>query len=239
MKKHISIVAFIFAGIGISNAASSAYTFNCEIEGAQYVEANGTIGSISFSDILGIEGATLSLSTTAPKWWEITALPEGVYGAWDNAAALTALSLGSGVGVENLKLIDANAVGGAGGNTVTVSFTGLNVSTDYVISAILIPISGNGVWDLTMGTLVSGWYGDMNGDTWTSLGQEPLSVSMNSMTGISARVKSDENGTITFTANQKSAFSFLSVSTVPEPSVFGLLTGIGVLTLATIRRRRK
>jgi len=59
-------------------------------------------------------------------------------------------------------------------------------------------------------------------------------------TAISVVVTSDSNGTLVFHATSKPGFALIAISdSIPEPSAFSLLAGLGALALTVSRRRRK
>jgi len=59
-------------------------------------------------------------------------------------------------------------------------------------------------------------------------------------TAISVVVTSSSEGKLVFNATSKPGFALIAISdSIPEPSAFSLLAGIGAIALAVSRRRRK
>ena len=255
MKKHISIAALLVAGTSLANAGTASFTFNSPIDGATNIPVNsGSTETITGSLDTVASGAKFELSQGGDSWE--TAVPDLVVGLsmypynsgsykWSNDVALSEISSVTGISVDAFKNIErgvGNCFSGTGAPQV-VTLSGLDANTEYAITTIWGPLRSSWKFDVTQGAFVEGYYGSLrlNGPSkvaWGSL--EELPSTIGSAYAVKTIVRTDDTGAISFTGTGGySEIGFLSVSTIPEPSAFGLLAGVGALALAVSRRRRK
>lgn len=252
MKKHITIAALWVAGTSLANAGTANFTFNSPIDGAEMITvASGSTDAITGNLDTVVSGATFSITQGGSKWssvkGDIMSPYNSGYFKWNNDVALTEISGASGVAVDALKTINQGIGNYFAASTAVpqvVTLSGLTANTDYSITTIWGPVSSRWILNFTKGTFVDGRYGVLNlnsahSTAWESF--DALSGPNSGFTiyGVVTTVRSDESGTISFTGTSNSEIAFLSVSTIPEPSAFGLLAGVGALALAVSRRRRK
>lgn len=150
---------------------------------------------------------------------------------------------------------------GSTGNKFTLSFTGLasgyyNLSAlggyygkDNLMPSVELALSGEGL-DCTKTTMSATSIND--GATFTSSAQTSLAATLTkgatSNNGYTFDVKNifvGKSGALTITItgtgseNNRTPLNGIKLTQVPEPSMFGLLAGLGALALVGARRRRK
>ena len=150
---------------------------------------------------------------------------------------------------------------GSTGNKFTLSFTGLasgyyNLSAlggyygkDNLMPSVELALSGEGL-DCTKTTMSATSIN--NNATFTSSAQTSLTAKLTngatSNNGYTFDVKNifvGESGALTITiigtgnVNNRTPLNGIKLTQVPEPSMFGLLAGLGALALVGARRRRK
>ena len=252
MKKHISIAALLVAGTSLANAGTASFTFNSPIDGATNITVNsGSTETITGSLDTVVSGAKFELSQGGDSWDSVKGDIISFYNTpssvrWNNDVLLSEISSVSGVSVEALKTITQ----GVGNyftfkNPQVVTLSGLDANTEYSITTIWGPVNNSWKLDFTQGTFVEGHYGYVcsSGNSsdveWEKFEELSGPSSGFKWYGVKTVVRSDGTGTISFNTSSRSEISFLSVSTIPEPSAFGLLAGLGALALTVSRRRRK
>lgn len=252
MKKHISIAFLFIAGTSLASAGTASFTFNSPIDGATNITVNsGSKETITGSLDSVVSGATFALSQGGTVAWstvkgDIISSYNSSYLTWDNNVALSEISSVSGVSSEALKTI-TQGVGdyfGASGNPQVVTLSGLDANAEYAITTIWGPVSASWKLDFTQGTFIEGYYGALkllggSSSEWEKFEELSGVADRILIYGVKTIVRSDDTGSISFTGTQNSEIAFLSVSTIPEPSAFGLLAGLGALALTVSRRRRK
>lgn len=251
MKKHISIAFLFVAGTSFASAGTASFTFNSPIEGATSITVNGgSKETITGSLESVVSGATFALSQGGVAGWgtvkgDIISPYNSSYSKWNNDVALSEISSDSGISVDALKGI-TQGIGDfsePSGNPQVVMLSGLDANTEYAITSIWGPLSASWKLDFTQGSFVEGYYGclwmdQINGVEWEKFEELSGPSSGFSIYGIKTIVRSDDTGSISFTGTVNSEIAFLSVSTIPEPSEFGLIAGIGAIVLSVSRRRR-
>ena len=253
MKKHISIAALLVAGTSLANAGTASFTFNSPIDGATNIPVNtGSTETITGSLDTVASGAKFELSQGGARWDSSSRiLYESFFfisynvdsHKWSNDVVLSEISSITGISVDALKTIE-EGVGNClsdTANPLVVTLSGLEANTEYAITTIWGPSRANWKFDVTQGSFVEGYCGDLwsNGSRgWESLGEFPSDLG--SAYAVKTIVRTDDTGTISFKeTGGRTEIGFLSVSAIPEPSAFGMLAGVGALALAVSRRRRK
>jgi len=261
MKKLFSVVAILAASTMLANAASVAFTFNlgegATIDGVTNLAAEGLGNGSgqSASNLLANEtqetmnnlgeNASLSVSLTTGKLWGkqggSNPTPFTTTTLSSNPDALSILGLTAG----NLQKINYGMQDAAGGAQTTFNVTGLNANTTYNVSLLIGIASGSSAqisWDT--GNLVSGLYAYGASATQTISGTSYTFQSSQVPVAVSLKITTDASGAFNVSmkndGSSKSSIGYFGISdmTIPEPSAFGLLAGLGAIALAVSRRRR-
>jgi len=254
-KKVITAAAFLAASTMLANAASVLYTFNLtDVPSNVTANINCNDGRTTMEQEMTTlkSGAKWSFSSSAGGTWNSST----VYNPFSNnistlASNIEAQAMFSTVGInadDISKLTDGFHTGNASG-TSTFTVSGLDTNTTYVVTMLVGSVANNTKFNIKWsgGEFEGGSYAYENSaktlitTAETSLASENLSV-------VELKLKTgSENGNFTITlenggsANSggKTAVGLFAVSTIPEPSAFGLLAGLGAIALAVSRRRRR
>jgi len=261
MKKLFSVVAILAASTMLANAASVAFTFNLgdgvSVGDAKNLNANN-LGTGPGTKVTGLleeqtketmkklgNNASLSVTVTTGKIWggieSSNPTPFTTTTLSSNTAALSIL----GLTAENLQKINYGMQDAAGGATTTFNVTGLNANTTYNVSLLIGIASGSSAqisWDT--GNLVSGLYAYGASATQTISGTSYTFQSSQVPVAVSLKITTNDSGAFNVSmkndGSSKSSIGYFGISemTIPEPSAFGLLAGLGAIALAVSRRRR-
>ena len=268
MKKYITVAALLAAGTAFANADVVA-VFNCGLSGntgymdqtKDWTDVLQSGGGSVISSTEGGNGITLSSAGSVlggvGAGGSFTVGTPGGTGPYEIPDALKTLS--SGVFKDSTyDTLWGGAINLWNAGSATLKLSGLTANTEYTVylfSARANPHNTTGgfvTWGASEGSPTA---------TWTTYTYNGTSV-VSSVPGNSATVQFDgssegQNATIVkleFTTGTEGSFSFDSGtsakftlngmvvdqgSTIPEPSAFGLLAGLGALALVASRRRRK
>lgn len=254
-KKIITAATLFAASSALASAASVVYTFNLTTtipEATVNISCND--GRTSYEQEMTDLGDNAKFSVSGGSQWQmatdsnknpfdnITTLASNIYAQKNfSNAGISSSSISSitqGVG-------DGNGTA----STTTYAFTGLTSNTTYRVTLLVggSKSGGSGVgkisWDT--GTLVSGNYA-YDESAQTLIASTETQLVLSSLSAIELLLTTDSNGAFNIklynnsskNSGSKTGLGLLAVSSVPEPSAFGLLAGIGALALAVSRRRR-
>lgn len=255
-KKIITAATLFAASSALASAASVVYTFNLTTtipEATVNISCND--GRTSYEQgMTGLgDNAKFSVSGGGQQWMmatdnnrnpfdDITTLANNTYaqGIFSNA----------GIASSSISSITQGVGDGSGTPATTnYAFTGLTSNTTYMVTLIVGGSKGGGSgvgkisWDT--GTLVSGKYA-YGESAQTTIASTETQLVLSSLSAIELLLTTDSSGTFNIKLynhsgdnyGSKTGLGLLAVSSVPEPSAFGLLAGIGALALAVSRRRR-
>ena len=259
MKKYITVAALLAAGTAFANADVVA-VFNCggddTTRGGWMDQSQGWTlaqmgaGSGNFDEAEGGNGIKLSLSgsdlgSTGPAG-SFTVGTAGETGPYAIPTALTTLS--SGVfGKNTYDTLWGGSVNLYGTGKTTFTLDDLKQNTDYTVYLFSARANANNGGSAKWETKTSGavWSvttadGTTSGSTVLANGStEGLNASIVKVTfntGDATSFEFDSGDNASFTLN---GIVVDQGSTIPEPSAFGLLAGLGALALVASRRRRK
>ena len=266
MKKYITVAALLAAGTAFANADVVA-VFNCggynDGRNAWMDTTQGwtpaTLGTTGGSFNADADGITLSsttvtgvFSSTGPGG-SFTVGTSGGTGPYAIPEALKTLSsdvLGDGYGT-----LWGGSTNLYGTGQVTFTLGGLKANTEYTVylfSARANNGSNNGGGSVEWSTETSGasWSVWTIGDSGSAEEKSGSMVSADgSTTGDNASIvkvtfNTGDATEFAFDSGSNAAFTLNGIvvdqgSTIPEPSAFGLLAGLGALALVASRRRRK
>jgi len=232
--------------------------------GSNSTTTNNTYTYTASTKFDGSNALTLAYKLSSTKCWvEAKSLSTNT-----NSALTNSFSSASGLSLSDYAGQNYYG-GGGGGTTATLTFSGLKANTQYRVSFVAGARDENntaGTLTLTTGSLFSttegggSFYGSLSGTDTTNVTSFDSSngISLASVqyttdttstkksvptvasTAISVVVTSDSNGTLVFNATNKPGFALIAISdSIPEPSAFSLLAGLGALALTVSRRRRK
>jgi len=263
MKKLITAAAMLAASTAFTHAASVFFTFNEDslLDGiTKNISANSTIDeSLIPKNISSVEedlsaindGAKFSCALTHSNSFFKT-LQNSLTNKLDSTV-IDALSSATGLSSSTISAI-SKCAGNYYETELTITLTGLQADEQYTVSTICSfnigqndTGNGNGSFALTAGNFISGNYGK---STWQEAESGTLALADDSQLPFAAAmvVTPNSEGTISFklwtgsdinaTGNSGTQIAFFGISTIPEPSAFGLLAGLGAIALAVSRRKR-
>ena len=262
MKKYITVAALLAAGTAFANAEVVA-VFNCggsDSTRAQWMDQSQDWTSVQQSNngevISGVTAGSITLSSTG------TALSStGPVGSFSAAQDATTGPVAIPGALKNLSsnVFSASTYdtlwGGSinlyGSGQAMLTLDGLAQNTDYTVYLFCARANANSggsatwstttdgarwsVWKVADGsvTITDGSTVQADGNT-SGLNASIVKVTFN--TGAATSVSFDSGSNATFTLN---GIVVDQGSSIPEPSAFGLLAGLGALALVASRRRRK
>ncbi|HIV03816.1 MAG TPA: PEP-CTERM sorting domain-containing protein [Candidatus Spyradosoma merdigallinarum] len=257
MKNYITVAALLAAGAAFANAdvvlhditfadgnviTSDASLSNTGVSAT--ITTNPADKTLYQSTILGVYSGPVKELPNVTLW-----VKEGGTYKGNNNLTLNALKLDSGVSILSGvgATPSANEVSFNDGRNITLTGTDgfLDVDCDTFGKVIVSGLSGdsavylnsNGKLTLNSGNTLSDdvdIYAIVSGDA----GSRTLVSGLSDGWSGSVFISTNDG-----TSYEKASFTVsggeLSVSTIPEPSAFGLLAGLGALALVASRRRRK
>lgn len=248
MKTLITTAALIAAGTAFANAAETISLITGTNVGTRIWNTASTLGggtSSSHSAVNAVSVYSVLNSQTTQTWisgygQKSTNEPsETSYPVWsakpsesDGAYSFTYLGRSTMQGSYVTWIVSVSDLLSENGYDSTDSLTNFSISFDA---------SG-----ATAYSYFSAWYIADGGTTATSLISETPMSSSNSFSS-SETLSGNDKIVLLFNSQSKGSTTTISnlsatatvVSTIPEPSAFGLLAGIGALVLVASRRRRK
>ena len=260
MKKYITVAALLAAGTAFANAEVVA-VFNCggsSEERAQWMDQSQGWTSATLGDDKGNFnnvgfGVTLS-STTAEGGLLSAAGPGGSFSAAQDATtspyaipeALKTLS-SSVFSASTYDTLWGGSVNMWTKGSATFTLNGLAQNTDYTVYLFSARANANGgsvTW--TTETDGAAW-SVTTADSTTSGSTVQFDGSTDGQNASIVKVTFNTGDADSFTFSTSAAGSAFTLngmvidqgSTIPEPSAFGLLAGLGALALVASRRRRK
>jgi len=255
LAKILAATSALFAtSATLANAPSVAYTFNLGSDVPAGVTKNLSVRGVDeFSETGTMEsafgsGAKFSISRNAGKL---------------NAVALDTTTLGSdaigllataGIASSDVSKITTGVQDGQACCMVSFGISGLEAGTEYTLTFLIEPTASetDGTtkssyinWD--SGYLISGKYAGASGSTTLKSGNASIILTETAVVQLNIKMKS--GGYFYFGVSNghgatagKSSLGFLSIAktaSIPEPSAFSLLAGLGTIAFAVSRRRRE
>jgi len=256
IKKIITTTTILAASVALANAACVAYTFsntsNTQATGATNISVTGGPSSIDATKTKLSEtflgNASLTITAEGGQKKLFANSQNSIIGSDIGDTGRSLLTSANPALTGGVSGITYGLHNGAAGAAASVVFTatGLAASTDYTITMIVKPASTSSAISWTGGNLVSGSYVVGSGSTATTISTgTSVTIGSTTETAVSLKLTTDANGgfTITFPnidgAKTEIGYFAISGPTVPEPSAFSLLAGLGALALTVSRRRRK
>jgi len=249
MKKLITTAAMLAASTAFTHAASVFFTFNevSLLDGiTKNISANSTDISSVEEDLSAInDGAQFSLTCSVKNDF---LMKSSVKASTLDASVISGLSSATGLSETTISAIKVGVLSSGSFHMaeLTVTLTGLQTGEQYLVSTIgkIAKLSSDyGAFSLAAGNFISGNYGGKT-TTWREMTSATISVS-NDPFATAMVVTPNDEGTVSFTISNGSSsngqmhLAFFGISTVPEPSAFGLLAGLGAIALAVSRRKRR
>ena len=240
LKNIIATTALLAASAALASAVTVTFNSDNTVADATNYAAQGASAgtyTVATGTLTGGESVTVTLTESAGYIYALDASSISLDANTNATAALSAL----GISTSGL---DYGIQGGQGQNVLTVSISGLTSGTTYTLVAIIgdnaADDSDGTTYTLTAGTLVSSTYYDMTDEDGEGVALEvaTLTVDDDNAVLIVSEVTADEDGTITYTLSSKGTLFLTAIASVPEPSAFGMLAGVGALALVAARRRR-
>lgn len=266
LKTIIAFTALFAAGTAVSVSAATILTFNDKIEGSTQVSVSG-IPSDPSTTLLTTPTATASFLGEYSGTLNIYRIKGGKHNQlsnteiqdtnlWTNSSAFDILKSTTGMSAETLKGIDQGVVAGWADGGFNLELTGLTAGKTYTVTFLLGTVltgnpgsSSSSNLKLTTGTFVDGVSASLTGTGTSDItyGNGGLLASRGNSSTVdvySMNVTATDEGKICFElansgGDRDSVKSSLLLMTIPEPSMFGLLAGLGALALVAARRRRK
>lgn len=245
MKKNLSIVALLIASSSLASAWEWSIVFGTEYENNYFAQGDLSIASSSMVSMYkysgAVQGGVESRSNKRPQF-------SGNFGDWSDDFVFTV----------NLTLNDTNIYTG-GTTAVFAELSGIATDSETGVASSKklrfgpdsenndrVFLYGN-MTEFEPSGLVSVSPGQECSVSLTKTGNEIL-VTVNGVTTASGLLTGDLSGTITDFAlggdvntqyRLNSVIHSVSMYSIPEPSAFGFLAGIGTLAFVASRRNRK
>ena len=263
MKKHITIAALLAAGTAFADADVLYVNFG-QNDGHEFTsfDNGGATWNQASSANYGESGET-EQTWGELKWSDgtnsgISLWTQGSTGG-DDAKANSITGASDAMGVWNDADVWAGCLHGDASNATMIRLSGLEANGTYTFEVVLGSGSnwkqGSSDCSMTAGTVTSASVVAQNGNDGASFdGDYAITIlrqgagnTATSWAILSFDVTATADGVIEFTAAPSASgggigdiagFSLTSTA-IPEPSAFGLLSGLGALALVASRRRRK
>ncbi len=261
MKKYITVAALLAAGTAFANAEVVA-VFNCGRSGnTDYMDqtkgwTDVIVSSADNQNISGVTAGSITLSSTGNSLSGTG--PAGSFSAAQGAStspyaipeALKTLS-STALGDSAYDTLWGGSINSWAAKNTTLTLSGLAQNTDYTVYLFCARANGDSgnpanwttttdgatwsVWTVADGsaTKTIGSTVQFDGD---ANGKNASIVEVTFNTGDATSVSFNTGDAAKFTLN---GMVIDQGSTIPEPSAFGLLAGLGALALVASRRRRK
>ncbi len=234
------------------------------VDGGQKLElTNGLTSDQSWK--ANNTGLSLKLSINGVTGISTLALPINNFSSsgWTNTQALTALYAASGKSSSNdfSGLTTGLYVGAKSGQStdgIKIEFHGFEYGKSYKIAFLVrarhdtLNIRTSGSSGGGYGLKIACQYGDMGTQNWTTSEDSwtGASLSANTQTLVSFDITPThkDNALVVYFDNvhknnitgvSDSAIGLIAISTIPEPSTFALLAGLGAVGLVGVRRRKR
>ena len=268
MKKYITVAALLAAGTAFANAEVVA-VFNCGGNNGgrdAWMDTTqgwtrATLGTSGGSFDVTASGSDITLSSTTVTGVFSSTGPGGSFTAGNNtdnngpyAIPEALLTLSNDVLGEGYGTLWGGSTNLYGTGQTTFTLGGLKENTDYTVylfSARANNGSNNGGGSVTWTTNTDGasWSVWTIGDSGSAEEKSGSTVQADgSTTGDNASIvkvtfNTGDATEFAFDSGSNAAFTLngivVETSSIPEPSAFGLLAGLGALALVASRRRRK
>ena len=259
MKKYITVAALLAAGTAFANAEVVA-VFNCggsDSTRAQWMDQSQDWTSVQQSNngavISGVTAGSITLSSTGTSLSSTG--PAGSFsaaqGASSNPVAIPEALKNLSSSVFSASTYDTlwgGSINLYGSGQATLTLDGLAQNTDYTVYLFCARANANSGGSAT-------WTTETDGASWsvvTASGEASGSSTVQAdgdTSGLNASIvkvtfNTGDATSVSFDSGTGAAFTLNGMvidqgSTIPEPSAFGLLAGLGALALVASRRRRK
>ena len=244
MKNIIAITSLLAAGTALANAGESIVI---DVNNSDFTVNGSTATKL-------IEGLTISITASGSLTTSVTIAGDATKAGWYDSTKSTLFVGDNAWGLDASSTYLVSGKSSSSALTVTISGYESNQAGIELSFVAGVPFEGAGTWAnyATLGgvnSTVAGtayYVGYYNGsgknletiDLPTTGTVTPFSAVIYDFSGLTA----DASGTISFTVDgidsHSAGLSAIKVSTIPEPSAFGLLAGLGALALVASRRRR-
>jgi len=250
-KKVITAAAFLAASTMLANAASVLYTFNLGessiSEATVNISINDGRGSYTQSMDDLKENANFNMGTGS--FWKMddgkNPFSSSISTLAGNSFAKEILTTGTGLQGDSISKLIQGVHNGNANTTTTFAVTGLDTNTDYTVTLLVGGNTSDGSggkisWD---GATFNGGEYAYGGSAKTTIGKDSTELQLDNLSAVQLKFTTGaDSGSFNiklYNSTQKTGIGLLAISTIPEPSAFGLLAGLGAIALAVSRRRRR
>lgn len=255
MKNIIAITSLLAAGTALANATVLSFSENASGTTCVSVDLNSTdlttiVGS---ADFLGEYSGHLDIyRISGGKHWLGDVSNSAT---WSNESAFSILENQTGLSSDSVKALDKYLFPGWADGGIDLRLSRLTAGQTYTVTllvgTVLTGSSASGLTSqlsLTKGSFINGVSASLTGEGSAEMSLSGTNLASRTSSSLydvySMNIAADTNGEIQLTlpsANGDGTSSMkqaLLLMSIPEPSAFGLLAGLGALALVASRRRR-
>ncbi|MGN0884437.1 MAG: PEP-CTERM sorting domain-containing protein [Candidatus Spyradosoma sp.] len=256
MKNIIAITSLLAAGTALANATVLSFSENASGTTCVSIDLDSTSVTtiVGSADFLGEYSGHLDIyRISGGKHWLGDVSNSAT---WSNESAFSILENQTGLSSDSVKALDKYLYPGWADGGIDLRLSRLTAGQTYTVTllvgTVLTGSSASGLTSqlsLTKGSFINGVSASLTGEGSAEMSLSGTNLASRTSSSLydvySMNIAADTNGEIQLKLpsakgddGKSSMKQALLLMSIPEPSAFGLLAGLGALALAAARRRR-